>query len=210
MIVFGGNPTAGSCASGLNDLWVLSNANGLGGVPTWSALATTGGPSPRRSQNANYDAANNIMMLFGGDLSCASPSNEAWVLSHANGLGGASLWSLLSANGTLPSPWSLHSGVYYAGLNRLTTFGGLVSGIPSNSLLDLSNADGIGGSSAWRSQAPTNYQPSGRSLHSAVQDEINHRMIVFGGLAAAGRQSDVWVLEQTQGRVLDVPPVIAP
>ncbi len=32
-------------------------------------------------------------------------------------------------------------------------------------------------------------------------------MVVFGGLGAAGRLGDVWVLEVTQGRVLDVPPL---
>ncbi len=36
LIIFGG--CSGSCVPALNDVWVLSNANGLGGTPVWTEL----------------------------------------------------------------------------------------------------------------------------------------------------------------------------
>lgn len=49
MIVFGGVNSTGCIFAGgeLNDVWVLGNADGLGGPPTWTLLAPTGGPPAR-------------------------------------------------------------------------------------------------------------------------------------------------------------------
>ena len=38
MIVFGGDPNIGGCFGRTNDVWVLENANGLGGTPNWLQL----------------------------------------------------------------------------------------------------------------------------------------------------------------------------
>jgi hypothetical protein len=84
MIVFGGELFSSSTL--LNDVWVLSNANGLGGTPAWTKLKPTGVlPGTRFFHTAVYDAINNLMMVFAGD------NDEAvyfvtWVLSDANGL----------------------------------------------------------------------------------------------------------------------------
>ncbi len=75
MITFGGYMNY----SYLNDVWVLSNANGLGGTPTWVKLSpnpdptqTTNGynglPVIRADHTAIYDAANNRMTIFGGGI----------------------------------------------------------------------------------------------------------------------------------------------
>src|SRR5262245_20178247 len=69
LIIFGGCTPVGSnaCLSfgGIvrNDVWVLTNANGLGGTPTWIELLPTGGP-PQARQNhvAVYDPVNNRMI----------------------------------------------------------------------------------------------------------------------------------------------------
>jgi N-acetylneuraminic acid mutarotase len=48
---------------------------------------------------------------------------------------------------------------------------------------------------AWEEVAPTDSGPGGRMFHSAVYDAASERMIVFGGLTAAGSASNqVWVL----------------
>jgi hypothetical protein len=75
-------------------------------------------------------------------------------------------------------------------------------------VLTLAAANGIAGTPAWSDLTPTGGQPLARSFHSAVQ--AGDRMIAFAGLSDGGRLSDVWVLEQLQGRVLDAPPVIPP
>jgi hypothetical protein len=68
MIVFGGSffNCPGGC---LNDVWVLTNADGLGGTPAWTQLAPTGPPpSVRTGHSAVYSPGTNRMIIFGGDL----------------------------------------------------------------------------------------------------------------------------------------------
>ena len=56
MIIFGGCADL-ECDIPLNDTWVLTNANGLGGTPVWTELSPGGTLStPRAFHNAMYDA----------------------------------------------------------------------------------------------------------------------------------------------------------
>jgi galactose oxidase-like protein/Kelch motif protein len=86
MIVFGGAPAPDPDDIGFNDVWVLTYANGLGGTPAWTKLKPSGTPPATRWQHtAVYDAVNNRMLAFAGDLS--DPQYYlAWILSDANGL----------------------------------------------------------------------------------------------------------------------------
>lgn len=61
MIIFAGyNETLS-----FNDVWVLSNANGLGGTPAWTKLSTSGGPpNGIGAASAVYDPVNNIMTVL--------------------------------------------------------------------------------------------------------------------------------------------------
>src|SRR6516225_8342291 len=64
MIVFAG---LGAGLSTFSDVWVLSNANGLGGTPTWTQLFPQGGPpAGQADQTAVYDPTTNVMTVFGG------------------------------------------------------------------------------------------------------------------------------------------------
>ena len=86
MIVFGGGANTSTGFPDLNDVWVLANANSVGGKPQWSKL-NIGGTLPIRREwlVGGYDAANNRMMIYGG----ASEEGifvSTWVLTHANGL----------------------------------------------------------------------------------------------------------------------------
>ena len=100
MIVFGGNQAWAFCFNVVNDVWVLSNANGLGGTPSWQQLTPAGGPpSARYQHSAVYDPANNRMIVFGGDVPCGSGNGEVWILTNANGLGGTLTWIQLSPIG---------------------------------------------------------------------------------------------------------------
>ena len=71
LIIFGGTTQSspGNFAD-VNDVWVLTNANGAaGGTPTWTQIAISGTPPAGRevSQNWNpYDPATNRLIVFWG------------------------------------------------------------------------------------------------------------------------------------------------
>jgi hypothetical protein len=89
MTIFGGDLAFGYCYAQSNDVWVLANANGAGGTPTWTQLAPAGA------------------LVFGGEmLGCPfDPNAEIWVLAHPNGAGGTPTWTQLTpAVGPAPTP----------------------------------------------------------------------------------------------------------
>src|SRR5579862_9524406 len=98
-----------------------------GRAQSWSLLSISGAkPSAREGAPGVYDAASNRMIVFGGRDSKGDNLNDVWVLTNANGLGGASQWINLIANGAAGSPpaRSGHSTLYDAANNRLIIFAG--------------------------------------------------------------------------------------
>jgi Galactose oxidase, central domain len=104
MIVFGG-ANCGGVATLLQDVWVLTNANGMGGTPTWIPLNPPAPlPAGRSQHNAVYDPNANTMTIFGGcDDGIMDVPNDVWVLNNANGLGGQPQWAQLFPTGTPPA-----------------------------------------------------------------------------------------------------------
>ncbi len=210
MIVFGGgtpNPTPPSPYNA-NDVWVLSNADGLGGTPQWDQLSPTGTlPAPRKGQSIVYDSSNNRLIVFGGcPQSCGSPTNDLWVLTNANGLGGTPVWTELSPTGGPPAARANHTAVYDSGTNSMIVFGGQNGANATPPTLHdvwvLSNANGLGGTPAWTQLTFTGGPPSGQQGHTAVYDSTNNLMIVFGGWLsqATGVSNAVWVLSHANGQ----------
>ncbi len=132
MILFGVS-NAGSYS---NQVWVLANANGLGGTPTWIQLAPAGTAIPATiSQAAVYDILSNRMTVFGGGNPPSGDSNNTWVLSNANGLGGIPAWSQITPSGALPAPRDAFPAVYDPATNRMTIFAGYSDTIPPPNVL---------------------------------------------------------------------------
>lgn len=209
MVVFGGGENA--CGVAKNDVWVLENANGLGGTPAWTQLFPTGGPPPARGgQTAVYDAANNTMIVFSGCASGACPSGDVWVLQNANGLGGTPAWTqLFPTGGPPPLRWS-HTAVYDQATNRMTVFGGAGVFTPAtggrlNDVWVLEDANGLGGTPNWTQLFPTGGPPSSRDSHTAVYNPVTNRMVAFAGRSCPSSNcsalNDVWVLSDANGVV---------
>ena len=200
MIVYGGQ----NCFSTIfGDVWVLSNANGLGGTPTWTQLSPVGGgPGAREVQGGvAYDSANNRFIVFGG----STANNDVWVLSSANGQGGTPTWTQLSPAGTLPPARAENSTVYDPKSNRLTIYGG--ADAANNILQDtwvLTNANGLGGTPTWTQSVSLPLLPAGRFAHTAVYNSKTNKMTIYGGLASISGPSvianDVWVLSHANGQ----------
>jgi hypothetical protein len=202
MIVFGGGlGQASPCA---NDTWVLTNANGFGGTPTWIQLIPSGPlPPPRLVFAAAYDSKTDSMIIFGGNDCFSTLFNDVWVLSNANGVSGTPTWTQLQPAGVAPLAREFPAVVYDSINNRLTVFGGGTTTSTSGYMNDvwvLENANGTGGTPAWIELSPTGGPPSPRGGPTGVYDEINNRMTVFGGVSASDSfLNEVWVLSDANG-----------
>jgi hypothetical protein len=198
MIVFGGLDQNDMVR---NTVMLESNANGSAGMEagTWTEPSLSTFPPARVFHSAVYDQTNNRMIAFGGcaDYLCGIPLNDTWVLSNANGQGGALAWTQLSPTGSLPSPRGYHNAVYDATNNRMIVYSG--EGAGSVSLSDvwvLSNANGLGGTPAWTQLSPTGSTPDAKDESAAVYDPTTNTMTVFGGYSFV---NSVWTLSNANG-----------
>lgn len=208
MIVFGGCTGSTSlCNVGLNDTWVLTNANGLGGTPQWIKLQPSGPlPPGRNSHTAAYDPASNRMIIFGGATNGGGGTilNDTWVLANANGLGGTPQWIQLIPSTTIPGRFN-HTAIYDPTTNRMTVFSGAVDTAhhETNQVWVLTNANGLGGTPVWTQLSPAGGPPLPREDADAVYDPASNRMTIFSGYSdcsvACNLLVDVWVLTNANG-----------
>lgn len=215
LILYGG--CGGNCSPALAGVFVLTNANGLGGTPVWSQSSPTSSIA-RDNQTAVYDSATNSMITFGGSLAFfGTDQNDVNVLSPANG--SSPTWTTLSPSGIPPAVRESASAVYDRSHNRMIVFGGLdaISSCCPYNILDyndvwvLSDANGHGGTPAWTQLQPQGTPPPPRSDHSAVYDSGANAMYVFGGLSYSNQTQsytalgDVWKLSNANGLGLGTP-----
>jgi hypothetical protein len=87
MIMYGGINAIGGTRF-LNDTWILSDPNDLGGTPAWMPLTVSGTAPLRRFDAAFYSSAFNSLVVFGGDsqISQSPADDHIFILSVANGL----------------------------------------------------------------------------------------------------------------------------
>ena len=141
---------------------------GVTSAQTWVQLSPIGAP-PSAASVANYDATNNRLIVYfeGNPAVDPSSSNQVWVLTNANGLGGTPAWSQLSPTGTRPASNVGATAVYDVAGNRLMVYGGCYANCsPAQSdVFVLTNANGLGGTPVWSQSSVTN--PQARDFHSA-------------------------------------------
>jgi hypothetical protein len=219
MIVFGGLSSVGAGPVPLNDLWVLTNANGTQAqAPQWIQLKPSGIlPSPRHAFAAAYDTLSNRLTIFGGCVDAAFAcdnslaSTELWVLSNATGttwFGAAATpaWTRLQYFGAAPISHAQYAVSGYDLLtNRLFVMGGRIgSAAPFGTFTYftwvLSKANGLGGTPAWTMLTPgASPEPRGQSVPPNLLDPISGRLMVFGGPGL----NDTWILNTRTGTKID-------
>jgi hypothetical protein len=194
------------------DVWVLTNANGLGGTPAWIQLTPTGAtPDAFDASSSVYDSTTNTMIVFGG----GEFANSVWTLTNANGLTGTPAWTNLIANGKAGSPPGrvASQAVYDSANNRMTIVSGNGDyGITSpdydfgtySDVWVLMHANGTGGTPAWTQLHPKasgdgSLLPVGRTWFSAVHDSGTNSLIIFGGLSVEASFSGTWVMSHSNG-----------
>jgi beta-glucosidase len=124
LVIFGGYQRSTGNAP-VNDVYVLTNANGLGGTAVWAQLSPSGPlPTGRANHSVVYDSSANRMVIFGGIPAASPPLNDAWMLTNANGAGGTSSWAQIIPAGGPPPVRYEHTAVYDPATGRMVVFGG--------------------------------------------------------------------------------------
>ena len=205
MIVYGGDDAAGTPVP-FGDAWVLTNANGLGGAPAWTALAPASAPPARTAHGAAYDPVNNRMMLFGGTTTlgtCGGALADAWVLANANGLGGAPAWTLVISGPpgpTMPSARQFHGTAYDVATARLVVTGGEDGcGTPNTQGWLLDGANGLSGPAVWTPIGAVTLAPDGWSRARFAYDPVYKWIDAFGGKFGATYVDTSWTLTGAAG-----------
>ncbi len=178
LMMYGGD--AGGAPFG--DVWILSNANGSGGTPTWTQLSPTGtAPMARTGHTAIYDKTNDRMTIFGG-VNSGITLTDSWVLTSANGIGGTPAWSQIPTQGTAPS-LAYHSAVYDSKLDNMYAFAGLSS---ASKLSTNDHAFTLGGANGISTKGFKWFLggPPVRYSQSAFYDSVTNGLFVFAGAHA--------------------------
>jgi len=161
-------------------------------LPVWSPLPST--PAGRQGHSAIYDPVRQQMVVFGGQYGSLL-LNTTLVLSLTPG---SETWSALDVGEIKPPARVNHAAIYDALHQRMIIFGGWDG---TSYLNDVWALDLEPGDIRWYQLAPEGEPPPGRVGHSAIWDDSNRRMIIFGGYAyRPGEEGlhiyydDVWAL----------------
>lgn len=183
----------------LNDTWVLTFANGLGGTPEWTELPSA--PVGRVGHVMVYDVANNRMLVFGGNTGPPGTElNDVWVLKDANGIG-SPVWEQLSIVGPAPPARTHSQGAYDPSSNRLIIFGGRATGSAFDDVWVLDNANGLGGTPQWTQMSLGGAPPAPRGGHVMFYDQQRNHIVMFGGGDEQANPvfNDSWLLTEANG-----------
>jgi hypothetical protein len=180
MIVFAGYDGVSESSLRRDDVWSLS----LDGDPAWTNITPEGAsPGVRSSLDAAYDSQRDRMVIFGG----TGPGflDDTWALD----LSATPAWSQLAVEGARPPAREEHSAIYDAANDRVIIYGGYDAEYYFGDTWSLPLAD----PSAWIEMEPTGLTPDPRWGQTAVYDNTNDKMILFGGWSY-GTSGETFVL----------------
>ena len=177
LLVFGGHQNIQPYLC--SDTWLLS----LGSDPRWTRLADA--PSARWHHTAILDPLRNRMVVFGG---YPGADNQAWTLS----LTSVVVWQPLGGMG--PAGRASCVAVYDSHRQRMIVHGGS-DGYGALAYLSDTWAMSTNEPWHWVSLDIRGPIPPGRYAHTAIFDEMNDRVVIFGGYGVEGVMNDVWAFE---------------
>jgi hypothetical protein len=165
---------------------------GSGGVK-WSGLPPSGTypESIPSGHAAAFDSQRNRTVIAWGEHA-GDLISEVWDLTLT--ADDKVVWEKLLPGGKeFPQPRAGHSAVYDPVAKRVLLFGGKAGGQSLREVWEIGFQNG--GQGAWRKLSPTGNEPASREGHTAVFDELNDRMVFFGGWdGGATYYQDVWEL----------------
>jgi hypothetical protein len=202
LVFFGGI----SCSS--SSCTTYSDAHAIGDLtkqPTWVGVSPVGGVPPGRFFHSSvYDAANDLMVIFGGNATtnvngdASANLDDVWVLSNATGPS-PSWRELVPATAARPGATMGQSAVYDPSSGRMIVYGGVNT--RNTVTTDTWILTGLASSSPeWFAYATAAPRPPSRTLHVAAYAASN-RMVVFGGSKGGNTYAnDSWALHNANGQ----------
>jgi len=167
-----------------------ADANGV-----WSQIGTGQSPGVRSHAVAAYDRQGKRMLLFGG-LGPNGPTdlkNDVWQLS----LECPSDWQQITTNGTPPSPRLDAAGVYDPVHDQFVVFGGKDASGENGQTWVLSLGNNTWSMLDEATACHDNLKPCPREGHSAVFNDSDGKMWVFGGQTCDLQVADNWIEQLT-------------
>lgn len=191
MLVFGGTLGNDKAASDTLDELVLITSNGSGF--NRRVLNAPFGPAPRYDHTAIYDPVNQIMIVYGGQLTRKSTAySDVWGLDLREPT--SPRWVNLGARieGDTAGGRSAHTAVYDPLRQQMVVFGG--KGALAKEIWALNLSEGIDGPTWVRllaGDAPG--APGALSDHTAAWVPAHDYMVVYGGSARGTEVSTTWM-----------------
>jgi hypothetical protein len=186
LVLFGG--CASTCYPPLHDTWKFQNG-------TWAKISSTGSPPARAQAAMTYDAANRIVLLFGGwTYGPSHPAgkffNDTWEFSKG-------AWTPLAVT-VAPSPRAFAAITYDAYDRYVVLFGGCFSANRFGISACLGSVASTALNDTWTFvngtwTLITAVGPTARSESALAYDSTTGDVILFGGRSTAGLVSnDTW------------------
>jgi len=146
--------------------------------PLSSATPSTEAPEPRDAAAVAYDAARQVVVMFGGSVGRHGLSNDTWTWDGAK-------WRKESP-AQAPSPRLGAAMAYDSILRQVVLFGGSTG---NDKVGDTWTWDG----KSWRQQHPAR-SPAARIAPAMAYDEARQALVLFGGTSKDGlRLTDTWI-----------------
>jgi hypothetical protein len=152
-------------------IWVSPAGAGTADAPTWSTIAAPQSPPGLQYASAAYDADDQTVVVFGGQESDGTLSDDTWIWNGTT-------WTEASAQVSGPTPRDLAALAYDASLHQLILFGG-----------EAANGSQLDDTWAWNGQswvplatqqAASGTGPAAREGASLAVDATGN-LVLFGG-----------------------------
>ena len=174
----------------LSSLPLLDPPGALAQAPLANWISVTG-PSARALHTMVTDRSNDRVVMFGG-MGDNGRMNDVWALSQCLD-SGPPLWQPVSPSGPRPVARRAHCAAYDESRDAMYVFGGDRADL--DFLNDIWRLDLTPGSESWLELEPLGSPPSARIHGAMIYDELNDRLVVFGGQTEATWFNDVYALD---------------
>lgn len=193
MVIFAGSGPNGD----LDDMWSLDLRQ-----HRWSRIepATDVLPPARATHNAIYDPVGHRMLIWSGQERTRQRAffNDVWSFDLAT-----NTWTELQPPDPIPLNRYGTAAIYDPRARDLVTF----AGFTDNGRFDDTWRFDLDGE-RWTDVSPAQ-GPHERCLHSASYDELNHRMIMYGG-QQIGALKDIWAFDLSANTWMELTPAEGP